>query len=139
MSEETLIVIENWGIFFIVIFLALGCISYLTSRGKKEPTKPVQSPIPNPFPESVKETPPITVPVIQNTKPGLKLCFYCKGEIPAEAMVCMHCSRDNRPEIIKYQAGMERANLWSQLGRSLLIIAAMIFLALWLLGAFRFF
>lgn len=55
--------------------------------------------------------------------PGMKNCFWCKAEIPADAMVCQHCGRDNRKSMIQSQA-------LSQIGVSMLIIAAIIFILL---------
>lgn len=52
--------------------------------------------------------------------PGMKNCFWCKASIPADAMICQHCGRDNRKLMIQSQA-------LSQIGVSLLIIAAIVF------------
>lgn len=50
-----------------------------------------------------------------------KLCPWCKAEIPADAIACMHCGR-------QASEGMMRASLLGQLGSSMLIIGLIILL-----------
>jgi len=99
------------GIALIIIIAAI--LMYRRVTGTFTPS---QAPTDLPLePATLSSAPPAA------DKPTTKLCPWCKAEIPADAIACMHCGR-------QASEGMMRATLLGQVGSSMLIIGLIILL-----------
>jgi len=98
------------GIALIIIIAAVLLYRRVTGEFVSDREKPA---------ERTPEQPATTISITGN--PDTKICPWCKAEIPADAIACMHCGR-------QASEGMVRATLLGQIGSSMLIIGLIILL-----------
>lgn len=104
MTDTILLVGALSGVLLLIIGILLV-------RAKREDERPVSANI------------ALTQPQTAETK----RCMWCQSEIPASAIVCIHCGRDIRRSLVK-------AQLLTQIGGLFLILFILFNLVLFFMG-----